>query len=98
VSSARWTTVSTFARRVASAGSRMSSTRQVTPSVWPRWSSRPTTLPTSGLATSRAASAAPSPDAAPVTATTGLRLRALRPERTASARPGAGNSRRRHGC
>ena len=65
------TTTSTPASRPASAGSRTSATRQVTPGTSPRWSSIATTLRTWADVASWATSARPMPRAAPVTATAG---------------------------
>ncbi len=65
------TSTSTSASRPASAGSRTSTTRQVTPVASPRWSSIAITRLTRADAASLTASAWPSPRAAPVMATTG---------------------------
>ena len=89
VSTSRWTTASTLPSRPASAGSRTSSTRQVTPSTSPRRSSIADDLGDIGSAGQAARRPPrPRPEAAPVTATTGLRGCAVS-ERQAR-RPSAG--------
>src|SRR5439155_1390871 len=71
VSMSVWTRTSTSARRPASAGSRTSASRQITPATSPRCSSMAMTLRTRSEPARRAVSACPSPCAAPVTATAG---------------------------
>jgi hypothetical protein len=66
------TTTSTPASRPASAGSRTSATRQVTPAMSPRRASIAITFLTDCEAASLTVRACPMPPAAPVTATTGI--------------------------